>query len=523
MELNVQDIRELCRVCLKKSFPMKQLHEKIVNQDSVYSIIKNYTTLKIQDSEYFPKFVCSSCEHQVLQIYKVGSKLERTLKHLEESLGIDLNALNKISSKTENGVNGSQMYSKEADAENIYEEVDLYGDLDDDQEEHNTKEQQNHSENGFLALNPDSLSYKSATDYGFVKDKENSNVANTHVKDTQKKKTSTVKESSVGRKFEEHPKTKTKDIRRDIFSFLSTVNNKTSTVTSNKTSTNKRRFSEPERNVEENEETEVPPLPPRNKKTKTAPNRLNKTLDVQISKCNTCGQIFEDTASLQNHKHNYTDCNRTFLIRCSLCNQKINVKEYKRHLKTHAGTYSCPHCPNKFFFNISKLNEHKLTHVSTNSFARFQSVLNRYDLQSKLSQTKSTQSRSAENEKLLQSAKRTQIAFSTLKNLKKSVNKNVYTCALCNTVFPTVENLTQHLKQPCGSARFSCNVCGRKFWSHSSKAEHMKYVHKDLHYYVCKLCSKRFHKEEDLKKHVDLHIALKLKSSGDKVKRNKIK
>lgn len=80
---------------------------------------------------------------------------------------------------------------------------------------------------------------------------------------------------------------------------------------------------------------------------------------------------------------------------------------------------------------------------------------------------------------------------------KRAVN---YSCKVCQSVFPSIEQLTQHsLTHATGAL---CNECGKMFESDVELAEHATKAHVDL---VCEDCGETFKRESLFKDHMLIH------------------
>ena len=73
---------------------------------------------------------------------------------------------------------------------------------------------------------------------------------------------------------------------------------------------------------------------------------------------------------------------------------------------------------------------------------------------------------------------------------------NRFICVKCNTIFPTVEELSRHVNINHGKDKIECDICGLKFSNKDSLRKHIK-----THNYECGICNRQFHSEPDLRKH----------------------
>lgn len=74
-------------------------------------------------------------------------------------------------------------------------------------------------------------------------------------------------------------------------------------------------------------------------------------------------------------------------------------------------------------------------------------------------------------------------------------------CALCSESFDTYLDVLKHkikIHLSKGQNTFYCPICYEKFNSNSILIEHLN-EHKDVHSYVCLLCSGNYYTEETLR------------------------
>ena len=82
-----------------------------------------------------------------------------------------------------------------------------------------------------------------------------------------------------------------------------------------------------------------------------------------------------------------------------------------------------------------------------------------------------------------------------------ALEKNVFSCQLCNALFSRKENLNMHIKRDHGKKKFQCLLCKENFISHSNLKIHIKGVHEGKTLLKCFICEKEFLRKKVLNHH----------------------
>ncbi|XP_049777428.1 zinc finger protein 26-like isoform X2 [Schistocerca cancellata] len=168
---------------------------------------------------------------------------------------------------------------------------------------------------------------------------------------------------------------------------------------------------------------------------------------------------------------------RKFL--CGLCREEFrSLARTLYHLaRCSGGPYRCELCPNKYDFP-RELNQHKSkAHRGANSFFCDECGLN-FKLRTSLQKHKVN---------------------------RHERHESLFTCDECSKTFTKRIHLTRH--KICFhrfERKFLCQVCGKKFSTHSSLSAHLD-THTELKRFSCSFCSRKFRQKEKLKFHIRIH------------------
>ncbi|XP_046993040.1 oocyte zinc finger protein XlCOF6-like [Schistocerca americana] len=168
---------------------------------------------------------------------------------------------------------------------------------------------------------------------------------------------------------------------------------------------------------------------------------------------------------------------RKFL--CGLCREEFrSLARTLYHLaRCSGGPYRCELCPNKYDYP-RELNQHKSkAHRGANSFFCDECGLN-FKLRTSLQKHKVN---------------------------RHERHESLFTCDECSKTFTKRIHLTRH--KICFhrfERKFLCQVCGKKFSTHSSLSAHLD-THTELKRFSCTFCSRKFRQKEKLKFHIRIH------------------
>lgn len=89
-----------------------------------------------------------------------------------------------------------------------------------------------------------------------------------------------------------------------------------------------------------------------------------------------------------------------------------------------------------------------------------------------------------------------------------ATSSHIYSCTLCDKVFPCERYLRRHLQIHSEAESFTCNVCKKGFKTESYLKVHM-IVHSEVKPYECATCKAAFNRKDKLKRHLLIHEPVK--------------
>ncbi|XP_071758986.2 uncharacterized protein LOC139914545 [Centroberyx gerrardi] len=96
--------------------------------------------------------------------------------------------------------------------------------------------------------------------------------------------------------------------------------------------------------------------------------------------------------------------------------------------------------------------------------------------------------------------------ITALKNHVQKHTKDTDFCGLCGEHFEAGENLRLHLQTHVAAK--ACELCGKRFGSHADMIKHLR-IHTGEKPYLCSICGKGFHLNGNLNKHMRVHTGEK--------------
>ncbi|XP_044267071.1 zinc finger protein 3-like isoform X4 [Tribolium madens] len=192
--------------------------------------------------------------------------------------------------------------------------------------------------------------------------------------------------------------------------------------------------------------------------------------------CDVCQKRFKDGWTLNNHKEVHSNEKPYF---CEFCNK--NLKTYtqlRAHKRDHANPVNiCSECGRKFLHG-SSYRKHMYLHRTGGFKCQFCPKIFRCNAQKKLHE----------------------------KTHEENYVAPTFSCDFCEKVYTVEQNLKHHIRTVHKGERklHVCETCGRAMSSKKGLRDH-QLIHTGEKPFPCELCEKSFRKKEHLTDHLRLH------------------
>ncbi|XP_020706544.2 zinc finger protein interacting with ribonucleoprotein K-like isoform X4 [Athalia rosae] len=94
---------------------------------------------------------------------------------------------------------------------------------------------------------------------------------------------------------------------------------------------------------------------------------------------------------------------------------------------------------------------------------------------------------------------------STKLEAQTATTKTMYDCKLCNKKFQRQESFHVHMQSHNDAKRFTCHICGKQFGQTGSLYYHLKHVHGGVKQHACDLCGRSFAMKAAMEDHRRIH------------------
>ncbi|XP_055917670.1 transcription factor grauzone isoform X2 [Eupeodes corollae] len=210
---------------------------------------------------------------------------------------------------------------------------------------------------------------------------------------------------------------------------------------------------------------------------------INKHLDPEYFKCQSCNKVFADKQCLKNHMLIIHQADEEKPFQCESCSKRF-IKQYllEQHQVIHVPLeerkFPCDFCP-KVFPSENTLNTHrKNTHLQENGrmchicakVIRGRAMFEKHQLE------------------------------------HNGVKQPEIQCEKCGSWLKNKHSLQKHLRRHNEEGKmYTCNICGKVAPNQSALRSHIRYVHASERTYACSVCDKSFKKPLNLKEHMTTH------------------
>ncbi|EEC19525.1 regulator of sex-limitation, putative [Ixodes scapularis] len=218
--------------------------------------------------------------------------------------------------------------------------------------------------------------------------------------------------------------------------------------------------------------------------------------ETKVYSCELCRQKFYDSNEYQPQDHKCPTCGKGFTVPSNL----------KAHMKIHSGQrdHACDLCSKRFYTN-SDLRSHKMIHTGERPY-QCEICLERFTKMSNLNSHRTTHTGERPHQCEV-CHKRFRKAVNLRTHRRTHAQDQTHPCSLCDQAFPNVTRLRAHNKQ-CHQESHACEECGRRFQSPLALVAHRR-VHSGAAPFGCSLCQRSFSKEAHLHRHMDKHASRK--------------
>ena len=230
----------------------------------------------------------------------------------------------------------------------------------------------------------------------------------------------------------------------------------------------------------------------------------------KIHPCNICGRKFKTTLALSRHIKKMHEGEKNY--KCDQCTDQefFEIGQLKRHIylihEDHQEN-KCPNCERNFYRaselhnHIAQFHEKRKDHVCDACGARYannQQLVHHVNYVHKgIRATCEICGFSSSTEKGLQDHKKTQ-----------HDGPKEFPCQRCDDKFCTLRQLKIHNAKN----HRDCKYCGKVFKGNGRRSTlktHMEAVHEGLKRYTCETCGKSFYSKADMSRHVDsVHLKI---------------
>ncbi|XP_066147803.1 zinc finger protein OZF-like [Euwallacea fornicatus] len=191
-------------------------------------------------------------------------------------------------------------------------------------------------------------------------------------------------------------------------------------------------------------------------------------------KCEVCQKFFASAQNLFNHKKKHSGTDKSFA--CELCMKGYStpgeLETHKRIVHTGEKPFMCEICSQTYSSNRNLGLHIRTVHEKTEKCSKCDIMLSKKRIKAHMQ-----------------------------KHLDKELGVRRFTCDKCGKGFFTTHSLKRHQIIHSGEKPHSCKICQKAFRQKTAMDVHMK-THSDVRNFCCELCSKTFKYKQHLQRHV---------------------